>query len=82
MLGAGCVVMAGNIVGSEVRRGVGCIVNCGAVVDYLATVENYDHLGGDVRIDGGTVPGRGSWGQGGAALGYEEKVPSGVTLPQ
>lgn len=80
VLGAGSAVMAGAIVGTEARLGVVSIVNCGAVVDHHATVEDFGHLGVSASMAGGTVLGRGAWMQAGAALGYGVKVPGGVTL--
>jgi UDP-3-O-[3-hydroxymyristoyl] glucosamine N-acyltransferase len=60
--------------------GIGVIVNCGAVVDHHATVEDYGHLGVNASMAGGTVLGRAAWMQAGAVLGYGVTVPSGVTL--
>ena len=73
-------IMAGAIVGTEARLGLGSIVKCGAVVDHHATVEEFGHLGVNASMVGGTVLGRGAWMQAGAALGYGVKVPAGVTL--
>lgn len=55
VLGAGSVVMAGAIVGTEACLGVGYIVSCGAVVDHHATVEDFGHLGVSASMTGGTV---------------------------
>jgi sugar O-acyltransferase (sialic acid O-acetyltransferase NeuD family) len=80
LLGAGSAVMAGDIVGTEARLGVGSIVNCGAVVDHHAIVEDYGHLGVNDSMAGGTLLGRGAWMQAGAALGYGVKVAAGEVL--
>ena len=80
MVGQGVAIMAGAIVGTEARLGVGSIVNCGAVVDHHATVEDFGHLGVNASMAGDTVLGRGAWMQVGAALGYGVKISSGVTL--
>jgi UDP-3-O-[3-hydroxymyristoyl] glucosamine N-acyltransferase len=61
MLSAGCAVMADAIIGTEARLGVGSIVNCGAVVDHHATVEDFAHLGVNASMAGGTVLGLGAW---------------------
>lgn len=79
LIGAGTAVMAGAIVGTEARLGLGEIVNCGAVVDH-STVEDYGHLGVNASMAGGTLLGRSAWVQAGAALGYGVTVPSGLTL--
>jgi UDP-3-O-[3-hydroxymyristoyl] glucosamine N-acyltransferase len=70
VFGAGSAVMAGAIVGTEARLGVSSIVNCSAVVDHHATVEDFGHLGVNASMAVGTVLGRGAWMQAGAALGY------------
>lgn len=59
---------------------MGSIVNCGAVVDHHAIVEDFAHLGVKASMAGGTVLGRGAWMQARAALGYGVTVPAGVTL--
>ena len=66
--------------GTEARLGMGSIVNCGAVVDHHAIVEDFAHLGVKASMAGGTVLGRGAWMQARAALGYGVTVPAGVTL--
>ena len=72
--------MAGAIVATEARLGVSSIVNCGAVVDHHATVEDFGHLGVNASMAGGTVLGRGAWMQAGAALGYGVRVAEGEVL--
>jgi UDP-3-O-[3-hydroxymyristoyl] glucosamine N-acyltransferase len=74
-------IMAGAILGTEARLGVGCIVNCGAVVDHHATVEDFGQLGVNASMAGGSLLGRSAWMQAGAALGYGVMVPSGEVLP-
>ena len=53
LLGAGSAVIADFIVGTEARLGVGSILNCGAVVDHYAVVEDYGHLGLNASMAGG-----------------------------
>ncbi|WP_445781394.1 PglD-related sugar-binding protein [Shewanella sp.] len=79
-LDEGSAVMAGAIVGTEARRGVGSILNCVAVVDHHATVEDVGHLGVNASMAGGSVLGRGAWMQAGAALGYGVRVAAGEVL--
>ena len=60
----------------------GAIVNCGALVDHHATVEDFGHLGFNACMTGVNVSGCRVWMQSVAALGYEVKVAAGdVLLP-
>lgn len=72
--------MAGAIIGTEARLGIGSIVNCGAVVDHHATVEDFGHLGVNASMAGGTRLGRGAWMQAGSTLAYGAVVPSSITV--
>jgi UDP-3-O-[3-hydroxymyristoyl] glucosamine N-acyltransferase len=67
-------------VGTEARLGVGAIVNCGAVVDHHATVEDFGHLGVNAIMAGATVLGRGAWMQVESALGCGVQVAAGEVL--
>ena len=60
VLGAGSAVMAGAIEGTEASLGVSSIVNCGAVLDHHATIEDFGHLGVNASMAEGTVLGRGA----------------------
>ena len=73
--------MAGAIVGTKAKLGLGTIVNCGAVVDHHACVEDFGNLGVGDCIAGGTVLGPKAWMQAGCALGYGVTVPSCKVLP-
>jgi UDP-3-O-[3-hydroxymyristoyl] glucosamine N-acyltransferase len=59
VLGAGSCVMADTIVDTEVRLGMGSIMNCGAVVDHHPIVEDFGHLGVNASMAGATVLGPG-----------------------
>jgi UDP-3-O-[3-hydroxymyristoyl] glucosamine N-acyltransferase len=72
--------MAGAVVGTEARLGVGVIVNCVAVVDHDCRVGDFGHLGVGAVMAGGSALGQGAWMQAGAALGYGVVVADGVTL--
>ena len=80
VVGSGSTVMAGAIVGTETRLGLGSIVNSGAVVDHHARVEDFGHLGVNASMTGGTLLRRGAWMQAGSALGYGVEIPAGVIL--
>lgn len=80
LLGPGSAVMAGAIVGTEVRLGMGVIVNCGAVVDHQANVGDYGHLGVNASMAGGSVLGTRAWMQVGSAIGYGVRIPAETIL--
>jgi sugar O-acyltransferase (sialic acid O-acetyltransferase NeuD family) len=80
IIGPGSAVMAGAIVGTEARLGVGVIVNCAAVVDHHCRVGDFGHLGVGAVMAGGSTLGQSAWVQAGAALGYGVVVADGVTL--
>jgi UDP-3-O-[3-hydroxymyristoyl] glucosamine N-acyltransferase len=79
-VGAGSAIMAGAIVGTLARLGQGVVVNCGAVVDHDAVVEDFGHLGVNASMAGGTILGQGAWMQAGSVLGYGVIIPAGATL--
>ena len=79
-IGKGSAIMAGGLVGTQARLGVGVIVNCGAVVDHHACVEDFGHLGVNACMAGGSSLGKGSWMQAGASLGYGVVVPPYTVL--
>lgn len=80
MLGAGCAVMAGAVVGTEAQLGEGVIINCGATVDHHCRVEAFGHLGVNACMAGGSVLEHGAWMQAGSALGYGVRVGGGTVL--
>lgn len=80
VMGKGCAVMAGAIVGTEAQLGLGVIANCGSVVDHHAKVHDFGHLGVNACMAGGAVLGRKAWMQAGSALGYGANVPAETVL--
>lgn len=74
VLGASSAVIAGAIVVTEARLGVGAFLNCGVVVDHHATVEDSGHIGVNESMAGCTLKGCGAWIQLGASLGYWVKL--------
>lgn len=72
--------MAGAVIGTEANIGRSVIVNCGAVVDHHACVDDFGHLGVSASMAGGSVLGRGSFMQAGSALGYGVVVPPNTIL--
>jgi UDP-3-O-[3-hydroxymyristoyl] glucosamine N-acyltransferase len=72
--------MAGALVGTEAKLGVGVVVNCGAVVDHHGVVEDFGHLGVNACMAGGSFLGRGAWMQAGSALGYGVRIAPGETV--
>ena len=80
VIGAGCAIMAGAIVGTEAQLGAGVIVNCGAVVDHDCQVGDFAHLGVKAAMAGGSTLGHGAWMQAGAVLGYGAMIEAGQVL--
>jgi sugar O-acyltransferase (sialic acid O-acetyltransferase NeuD family) len=80
VIGQGCAIMAGAIVGTEAQLGLGVIANCGSVVDHHAQVHDFGHLGVNACMAGGAILGRKAWMQAGSALGYGAHVPADVVL--
>lgn len=80
ILGAGCAVMAGAVVGTEAELAEGAIVNCGATVDHHCKVKAFGHLGVNACMAGGSVLGHRAWMQAGSALGYGVQVEAGAVL--
>jgi UDP-3-O-[3-hydroxymyristoyl] glucosamine N-acyltransferase len=78
--GAWSAVMAGAVLSTEASLGVSTIVNCGAVVNHQAKVEDYGHLGVNASMAAGTVLGRNAWMQAGTAIGYGVCVSPGSKL--
>lgn len=74
-IGPGTAVMAGAIVGAEVKIGMGTIVNANATVDHDAVLGDFVHLGVGVQLAGGVVVGDGAWLQAGVCAGYHVRVP-------
>ena len=72
--------MAGAIVGTEARLGLGSTVNGGAVVDHYATVEDFGHLGVNASMAGGTMLGHSASMQAGSALRYGVRVVASEVL--
>jgi sugar O-acyltransferase (sialic acid O-acetyltransferase NeuD family) len=80
VIGQGCAIMAGAIVGTEAHLGLGVIANCGSVVDHHAQVHEFGHLGVNACMAGGAILGRKAWMQAGSALGYGAQVPADAVL--
>lgn len=76
IVGEGCAIMAGAIVGTAARLGRGVIVNANATVDHDAVVGDFSHLGVGVQLAGGVVIAERVWLQAGTCAGYRVRVPS------
>ena len=74
VIGDGCALMAGSIVGTEAIIEDGVIINCGAIVDHHCKVLAFAHIGVGACMAGGSVLGRLAWMQAGSALGYRVQV--------
>jgi len=80
IIGVGSAIMAGAIVGTEANLGRGVIVNCSAIVDHHAQVEDFGHLGVNACMAGGARLGKAAWLQAGVSLGYGANIPPGTVL--
>lgn len=80
LLGPGCVIMAGVVIGTAARLGRGVIVNAGAVMDHDTVVEEFGHLGVRACMAGGSRLGLRAWLQCGASLGVGVKMPQDAVL--
>jgi sugar O-acyltransferase (sialic acid O-acetyltransferase NeuD family) len=82
MIGEGCCIMAGSVVGTEAVLGRGCVVNINASVDHHCRLDDFAHLGVGVQLAGGVKVGAAAWMQAGSSAGYRVEVPSGeVVMP-
>ncbi|ARU26799.1 acetyltransferase [Cellvibrio sp. PSBB006] len=80
VIGVGCTIMAGAIVGTESRLGEGVIVNAGAVVDHHCQVGDFGHLGVGTTMAGGARLGVGAWLHTGNSLGYGTAIGDWVVV--
>jgi sugar O-acyltransferase (sialic acid O-acetyltransferase NeuD family) len=80
VIGPGCALMAGSVVGTEARLGEGVIVNSGSVVDHHCGIEDFGHVGTNACMAGGSVLGRRAWMQAGASLAYGVRVAADRVL--
>ena len=85
-VGAGTVVMAGSVLGPDVRVGEFCIVNTGACLDHDGVMEDFSSLGpgvvagGNVRIGAGSAVSLGAHLIHGVAVGAHSVVGAGATV--
>ena len=85
-IGAGTVVMAGAVLGPDVRVGQFCIVNTGACLDHDGVLEDFSSLapgvvaGGNVRIGTGSAVSLGAHLIHGVAVGVHSVVGAGATV--
>lgn len=79
-LGAGAMVMAGAVVGTEAQVGRGAIVNAGAVVDHHANVGEFAHLGVGACMAGHATLGDGAWLQEGGVLRAGQSAAPGTVI--
>jgi sugar O-acyltransferase (sialic acid O-acetyltransferase NeuD family) len=80
-IGAGTAIMAGAIIGTESKLGLGVIINSGANVDHHCVIADFGHLGVNACMAGGSSLGEAAWLQAGGALGYGVVVPAGKIIP-
>lgn len=85
-MGAGNQIMAGAMVGSEVRIGDGCIINCGSIVSHDCRIGNDVHLApgsilaGSVVVGDRSLVGMGSTVYLRVRIGQDAVVPNGTAV--
>ncbi len=86
VIGAGTAVMAGAVLGPDVRVGEFCIVNTSACLDHDGVMENFSSLapgvvaGGNVQIGTGSAVSLGARLIHGVAVGAHSVVGAGATV--
>jgi sugar O-acyltransferase (sialic acid O-acetyltransferase NeuD family) len=73
-LGQGTVIMAGVVINSYTKVGIGCIINTGATVDHDNVIEDYVHISPGVNTGGTVWIGPRTW------LGIGSKVVNNVNI--
>lgn len=82
----GTVILAGAVVGVDVKIGEGVIVNSNVTIDHDCVLKKFVHIGVGANLSGGVIVDEYSWVQAGASIGcsvYIEKseiVPVGHSL--
>ena len=80
-IGLGTVVMAGSIVGTNAKLGLGSLVNANATVDHDCVLDEFAHIGVGVSLAGGVKIGKGAWLQAACCAGYHVVIESGIVYP-
>ena len=78
----GVVVMAGAVVGTNAKLGIGTLVNAKSTIDHDCVLADFSHLGVGVHLAGGVQVGESSWLQAGCCAGYNATTDaSTIYLP-
>jgi sugar O-acyltransferase (sialic acid O-acetyltransferase NeuD family) len=80
-LGLGIAIMAGAVIGTNAKLGLGSLVNANATVDHDCILEPFSHLGVGVQLAGGVYIGKSSWLQAGCSAGYFVKIDNNLIIP-
>lgn len=80
-IGNGSVVLAGTVIGSNVKLGVGTIVNSHSTVDHDSILGDFAHLGVGVHLAGNADIGKSAFLQAGTTGGYNAKVDDYSVCP-
>jgi sugar O-acyltransferase (sialic acid O-acetyltransferase NeuD family) len=73
-LGKGTVIMAGVVINSSTKIGVGCIINTGATIDHDNLIEDFVHISPGAHLAGTVKVGQGTW------LGIGTVVSNNITI--
>jgi len=74
----GVVVMAGAVVGTNAKLGLGSLVNANATVDHDCLLDEFAHIGVGVNLAGGVKVGKDAWLQAGCCAGYNIIIEAGI----
>lgn len=77
----GVVVMVGAIVGTNVKLGLGTLVNANATIDHDCILDDFAHIGVGVSLAGGTKVGKAAWLQAGCCAGYNVEIGDKESIP-
>jgi sugar O-acyltransferase (sialic acid O-acetyltransferase NeuD family) len=70
----GVLVMAGAVVGTNAKLGLGSLINANATIDHDCILDDFSHIGVGVNLAGGVKIGASAWVQAGSSAGYNVEV--------
>lgn len=79
-IGIGTSVMAGVVINSSSRIGMGCIINTSSSLDHDNALKDYVHISPGVRTAGSVSIGKGSWLGIGSVVSNNVNICSGCKL--
>ena len=79
-IGIGTAVMAGVVINSSSRIGMGCIINTSSSLDHDNVIEDYVHISPGVNMAGTVKVGKGSWIGIGSVVSNNVNICSGCKV--